>query len=476
MNLQERILQEYSRLKGMEPDFLIPLPPTASNRKYFRLSKGNDSMIACYNPDRAENEAFLYVQKKLAGAGVNVPEIYFSDLENHLYFQQDLGDVMLLDLADTYRGKGSREYLDWYKRVIGQMPAIQYKASLDFDFSMCFPRDAFDKQSVFWDLNYFKYYFLKLMYVPFHEQELENDFHRLADFLMDADTGYFLFRDFQSRNIMIRDNEVFFIDFQGGRRGALQYDLASLLFEAKARLTLDERRELLEHYLNVFSEYSFFDRVKFMKFFPAYCLIRMLQAFGAYGYRGYFEKKSLFLQSIPLALGNLNELLDTWDLGVEIPHLHSVLEKMCKDLKVTGLPESLDKLLISINSFSYKKGIPQDFTGHGGGFVFDCRALPNPGRLEEYKDKTGMDAAVIEFLEKEQDVKDFLRWTGELVSASVSNYLERGHEHLMISFGCTGGQHRSVYCAEQVYKLIREKYDVRIKIRHIEQETSSYGR
>jgi aminoglycoside/choline kinase family phosphotransferase len=467
---QNDILGAYQKFTGKVPEFCISLPPTASNRLYFRLSDGKNSLIAAYNPDRAENEAFIYIQKKLAGAGVNVPEIYYSDLDTHIYLQQDLGDINLLDLVEEYRQNKSSEYLQWYRKVIEQMPAMQYQSSLDFDFSVCYPRKAFDRQSIMWDLNYFKYYYLKLTYIPFHEQKLEDDFQRLTDFLLEAKDTFFLFRDFQSRNIMIFGNKVYFIDFQGGRRGALQYDLASLLYEAKSGLTADERSELLEYYLNVYSEQTFFNKKKFLKYFPAYCLIRALQAFGAYGYRGYFERKSLFLQSIPPAIENLKWLINDYELGVDIPHLTQALQKMISQVKHPVKNVSSGNMHVQLNSFAFKKGIPQDYSGHGGGFVFDCRALPNPGRYDQFKDKTGLDKEIVDFLNDKQEVKEFLRHACKLISASVENYLQREHEHLMVSFGCTGGQHRSVYCAEQLYRCLREKFDIQISIIHHEIE------
>lgn len=464
------ITEAYRKYTGKNPDFSIPLPPTASNRQYFRLSSGEQTLIACYNPDKAENEAFFYIQKKLTEAGVRVPEIYYTDPERLFYLQEDLGDVKLFDLVENYRKNHREDFLAWYKLVIDQMPAIQYKTAQDFDFSHCYPRAAFDRQSVIWDLNYFKYYFLKLQYVPFHEQKLENDFQVLADFLEEAASDFFLFRDFQSRNIMIHKDEVVFIDFQGGRRGSLQYDPASLLFEAKAGLTAEQRNTLLAYYLDVFSAYDFFNRDEFLRYFPAFCLIRILQAFGAYGYRGYFEKKSLFIQSIPPAMENLKWILANFDLSVQIPQLKTCLNNMTAGFKYDAGLQSPGNLLIRIHSFAYKNGIPPDYSGHGGGFVFDCRSLPNPGRHEAYKDMTGKDKAVIDFLQEKKEVQNFVRNTTELVSAAVENYRNRGHEHLMVSYGCTGGQHRSVYCAEQLYRYLSQKFDVKLSIQHSELE------
>jgi aminoglycoside/choline kinase family phosphotransferase len=322
----DSIKQLFRRYYGSEPDEINVLPPSGSNRQYFRLKKGDFSAIAAHNPDRTENKAFLYITGKLKSAGVNVPQVYADNPDKNVYLLEDLGDTDLFSLVNDDHRHTGENYLSWYKKVIDCMPAIQYQASRNFNYSFCYPRSAFDKGSMLWDLNYFKYHFLKLAYIPFHEQRLEDDFQVLADFLMEAPSDFFLYRDFQSRNIMIHNNEVYFIDYQGGRRGALQYDLASLLFEAKTSLNSLEKGELLHYYMDVFRQYTFFNKQIFLKYYPSFALIRLLQAFGAYGYRGYFERKTLFLQSIPKAIANLKWLLNTYDLGVELPHLRDINE------------------------------------------------------------------------------------------------------------------------------------------------------
>jgi len=466
------IEETYKKFSGKQPDFIQPLPPSGSNRRYFRTGIEGNTIIAAYNPDRAENEAFIYITQQLRDAGANVPEIYFQDLDHHIYLLEDLGDVDLFKLVSEARHKGKEDYSDWYKEVIRTMPAIQYKAAKDFDFSICYPRSAFDKQSMLWDLNYFKYHFLKLAYTPFHEQKLEDDFHTLVDFLMEAPSDFFLFRDFQSRNIMIRNNQVYFIDYQGGRKGALQYDLASLLFEAKTALSPELRSEMLEFYLDEFRTYSFFNRKTFLRYYPGFILIRLLQAFGAYGYRGYFERKPYFLQSIPPAMANLKWLLFNLELGIKLPHLTATLKQMIDQpaFQATYLPN--DKLAVSVFSFSYRKGLPEDYTGNGGGYVFDCRLLPNPGILDQFKGLTGKDKAVIDFLENKPEVEQFLRNVKNIVFSSVDDYITRGYEHLMVSFGCTGGQHRSVYCAEYLSDELRNNYDIHVNVIHREQKES----
>jgi aminoglycoside/choline kinase family phosphotransferase len=461
----KEIFRSHFRTEASE---IIPLPPSGSNRQYFRLSNQTSKAIAAYNSDRPENEAFLYITDRLKKAGVNVPTLFASDLDHNVYLQEDLGDLDLFKKVTDDHHKGSEEYFQLYKEVIQSMPAIQYKSAQDFDFSICYPRSAFDRQSMMWDLNYFKYHFLKLAYTPFHEQKLEDDFHKFVDFLMEAPSNYFLFRDFQSRNIMIHHKKVYFIDYQGGRQGALQYDLASLLFDAKTALSPEMRVKLVNYYLDVFSGYSFFDRNVFMKYYPGFALIRILQAFGAYGYRGYFERKPYFLQSIPPAIANLRWLLSEYDLGISLPHLSETLHRMVEQPAFQFSATSSDKLTVLIHSFSYRKGMPEDFTGNGGGFVFDCRALPNPGKYDEYRSFTGKDKPVVDFLKDKPEVNTFMDRVSQLVGSSVNEYKTRSFEHLMVSFGCTGGQHRSVYCAEFLAGELRKKYELNIVLKHKE--------
>jgi hypothetical protein len=324
-----------------------------------------------------------------------------------------------------------------------------------------------------WDLNYFKYYFLKLAKVPFNEQELENDFNGFVDFLLTADCNYFLYRDFQSRNVMMVENKPYFIDYQGGRKGALHYDIASILFEAKTKIPADVREELLDHYLVSLNQYLPVSREVFLKHFYGYVYIRLMQAMGAYGFRGLYEKKELFLQSIPLVLNHLEWLLNNVKLPVQLPELTRVWRYLSESDYIRQLAKIHLKLTVSINSFSYKRGIPQDDSPNGGGFVFDCRSIHNPGRYDEYKSLTGKDKPVQEFLSKEQEMSDFLNSVYSLIGQSVEKYLQRGFNHLMVNFGCTGGQHRSVFAAENLYQHLNTKFkagDVEVKLRHREME------
>ncbi len=469
INLVSELFKEWS---GAFPEITKKLPETASGRKYYRLRAGNTSAIGVYNNNKRENDAFIYLSDHLKRHKVNVPDVYRVNNDKGVYLIQDLGDISLyLYVEDIKGGENFNDFaLKTYRKVIDEMPDIQIKASIDMDFSICYPRAEFDYQSIMWDLNYFKYYFLKLAGVRFDEQYLENDFQVFARYLLEADCNYFLYRDFQSRNIMIKDDKLYFIDYQGGRRGALQYDLASLLFEAKTQLTGELRKELLDYYIKINSKERTFNPDEFIKFYPSYVLVRIMQAMGAYGYRGYYERKSFFLRSIPYAVRNMEWLLDNYNIGVKIPELLNCLKQIVNSEALREYDIKQDEFTVSVNSFSYRSGIPQDNTGNGGGFVFDCRALPNPGRYPEYSQFTGKDKPVIDFLKKEEEVIKFIDNTYSIIEASIKNYKERNFTDLMVNFGCTGGRHRSVYFAEHIAGLIKKNFKIRIKLRHTELE------
>ncbi|NOX18730.1 MAG: phosphotransferase [Chlorobi bacterium] len=476
--MNERILKSISIIVrnyfGKEADEIIPLPESGSYRKYFRVVNGNQTAIAVYNEDLKENIAFLSFTEHFLKFNLPVPKILAKDLENNGYLLEDLGDDTLFSLLIEKRkeGKFPEEVIPLYKKTLDYLPLIQVKASVGFDYSVCYPRPAFDKQSMFWDLNYFKYYFLKLAKIPFDEQKLENDFHAFADYLLTADANYFLYRDFQSRNVMIKNGEPYFIDYQGGRKGALQYDLASLLFDAKADLPHSLRAELLDYYIANLKKIIPVDEIKFKQYFFGYTLIRILQAMGAFGFRGFYEKKEHFLQSIPFALDNLDWLLKNVEFPVQIDHLSGVLKKMIDspELQKFKLNKKRSELKITIKSFSYARGIPEDSTGTGGGFVFDCRLLHNPGRYEDYKSLTGKDDAVKEFMKTRSDAEKFLTDVFSVVDRAIDAYLERRFWNLSVYFGCTGGQHRSVYCAERLKEHLQEKYNIQIELNHTELE------
>lgn len=402
-----------------------------------------------------------------------VPELYAVSADRCHYLQQDLGDSTLYGLLYEKKQKGGgfdSEILHLYRQVLADLAAIQ-QAGADMDFSLAYPRSDFDRQSILWDLNYFKYHYLKLKHVAFDEQHLENDFNVLADILLQADCSYFLYRDFQGRNIMVGD-KLYYIDFQGGRRGAAQYDVASLLYSAKSDLPEVIRKELLNHYLDV-RGLKGEERRQWLDYFWGYVLVRILQTLGAYGYRGLFERKDYFLQSIPLALNNLRQLYeDHPTLFVALPEISKIIGVLSKSLSaetMSAVSQNPGSLIVTVMSFSYKQGLPTDSSGNGGGFIFDCRALPNPGRYVEYKTYTGKDRPVIEFLQKEPAVDRFLDHAKALVGQSIEKYLERNFTSLQVAFGCTGGQHRSVYCAEKVAAWISQNYACNVVLSHREQ-------
>jgi aminoglycoside/choline kinase family phosphotransferase len=442
-----------------------------SGRKIIRLAGQKASAIGILYDVREENIAFLEFSRHFRRHGLPVPEIYADDLDQGAYLEEDLGDTSLFEFLSKNRaGENiSPSVVEGYRKVIATLPRFQIEAGRDLNYKACYPRESFDRQSIAWDLNYFKYYFLRLAGIPFSEQKLEDDFDRLTDFLLSASREYFLYRDFQSRNIMLRDGHPFFLDYQGGRKGALQYDVASLLYDAKADLPPELRQQLLDHYLDTLGEFVDLKRDAFMEHYYAYVYIRIMQALGAYGFRGFYERKAHFLQSVPYALKNLRWLLHHVTLPVALPTLISAFHSMLASEKLQGLASSADALTVRIFSFSFHRGLPKDETGNGGGFIFDGRSLPNPGREERFKLLTGMDAPVVEYLNQQESVHQFMASVMSLVDASVSSYQLRGFKNLMVSFGCTGGQHRSVYLAEQLARHLRGKNGVEVIVGHREQ-------
>jgi len=443
-----------------------------SGRKIIRLTSKGTSAIGILYGVREENAAFLEFSRHFRGHGLPVPEIYGEDLEHGAYLEEDLGNTSLFEFLSSNR-KGdviAPAAVDAYRHAIAVLPRFQIEAGRDLNYKVCYPRESFDRQSIAWDLNYFKYYFLRLAGIPFSEQALEDDFDRLTEFLLSAPRDYFLYRDFQSRNIMLRGGRPYFLDYQGGRKGALQYDVASLLYDAKADLPPELRQQLLDHYLEKVSGFVDLKRDVFMQHYYAYVYIRIMQALGAYGFRGFYERKVHFLQSVPYALKNLRWLLHNVTLPVALPTLMQAFHSMLASEKLQALASDADSLVVQIVSFSFHRGLPKDESGNGGGFIFDGRSLPNPGREERFKRLTGRDAPVIDYLSQQESVHQFLASVMSLVDASVSNYLRRGFKHLMVSFGCTGGQHRSVYLAEQVAKRLRGRSGVEVVVQHRELE------
>ena len=454
---------------GRQPVACVPLPQSGSHRRYYRLFfDDNSTLIGAYNDDVAENRAFFEYTRFFAANELNVPALIAVHEDQKHYLLNDLGTKTLYDkLCEIRKNNGDfQDVMADYRKVAAALPKFQMTSKQGLDMSVAYPRAAFDRQSMQWDLNYFKYYYLKMVNVPFNEQLLEDDYQAFMDYLLTVDDDYFLYRDFQSRNIMVFQDDVWFIDYQGGRKGALQYDIASLLYDAKADLSPEIRKELLECYLDNLSNYLTIDRTQFTSYFHAFSLIRIMQAMGAYGYRGYFERKTHFLQSVPYAIRNLRYLLNQNALPANLPELRRVLQTVV-DSYAEPTPDNQDTLTVAVQSFSYKKGVPEDNSGNGGGFVFDCRALPNPGREKQYATFTGKDDCVIEYLQKHKETATFERHVCAIVDMSVDNYLERKFTHLTVSFGCTGGQHRSVYFAEKTAKHLRDKYpQIIVKVQH----------
>jgi aminoglycoside/choline kinase family phosphotransferase len=446
----------------------------ASGRKIIRLTGGEVTAIGILYGVREENVAFLEFSRHFVRHGLPVPEILAEDLSHGAYLEEDLGDTTLFEFLSQHRAGETiaAPAVEAYRKVVDLLPRFQIEAGRDLNYKLCYPRASFDRQSMAWDLNYFKYYFLKLAGIPFNEQALEVDFGRLTKFLLTADREYFLYRDFQSRNIMLRGGAPYFLDYQGGRKGALQYDIASLLYDARADLPPELRRQLLDDYLHSLAGFIELDRQVFMRYFYGYVYIRIMQALGAYGFRGFYERKPHFLQSVPYALKNLRWLVQNVELPIALPTLMQTFQRALDSEKLQRLTSAVDNpITVRISSFSFHRGPLQDETGNGGGFVFDARGLPNPGREERFKTLTGKDAPVADYLSQQESVHQFLISAMSLVDASVSNYQSRGFQNLMVSFGCTGGQHRSVYLAEQLAKHLRAQSRVEVVLRHRELET-----
>ena len=503
----------YKNQMGQEPERIEQLTGSGSNRQYFRLS-GKQTAIGVYGNSLDENRAFLYMAEHFRSKGIPVPQIYRKSADETCYLQEDLGDEVLFKAIEHGRttGKFTEKEIKLLADTIRILPKIQFDGASDMDFSYCYPLSEFNRRSILWDLNYFKYCFLKATGIEFQEDYLEDDFEHLADTLLASEANTFMYRDFQSRNVIIKDNNPYFIDFQGGRKGPIYYDVASFLWQAKANLPESLRMELLQVYFEAVQAYRPIDKEVFLHNLRHFVLFRTLQVLGAYGFRGYFERKKHFIESVPFAIANLRRLLDN-DYE-EYPYLCKLLREMtelsqfqCKDnltkkdnassptctnqaskasteettsnpvtagqkVEVATSATTTEKkaLTVRVISFSYKKGIPEDPSGNGGGYVFDCRGVHNPGRYDQYKQLTGLDQPVIDFLEKDGEITTFLSHVYALADAHVARYIKRGFTHLQFCFGCTGGQHRSVYSAQHTADYIHEKFGVKVEIIHREQQ------
>ena len=501
----QKLVELYQQWNGAEPQNVEKLPVAGSNREYYRLTDSQGrSVVGCIGTSRDENHAFVYLCKHFSKHQLPVPEMLAVSDDELRYIESDLGSISLFDAIRGGREAGGRYTLkeqELLKRTIRLLPKIQLLGAEELDFSNCYPQPAFDTDSVLFDLNYFKYCFLKATELDFHELKLEADFRLLAKDLTSAgDTQGFLYRDFQARNVMLdSQGNPYFIDFQGGRKGPYYYDIASFLWQASAKYPHKLRRELVYEYYNALKLYTevpqphaFVDRLSL------FVLFRMLQVLGAYGFRGYFERKPHFIASIPPAMQNVRELLD--ERNFPYPYLTDVLDRLTRmpkfqqieapapradGFKTTDLnpykphpqdgPATFSKydaqgpLVVKVFSFSYTKTIPEDESGNGGGYVFDCRSTHNPGRYEPYKQLTGLDEPVIRFLEDDGEILTFLDSVYKLADAHVRRYIQRGFTSLMFCFGCTGGQHRSVYSAQHLAEHIHEKFGIEVRICHREQ-------
>jgi len=450
------------------------LPASGSSRKYYRLTTGNGSYIGTYNQNIEENSAFLSFSKHFLECQLPVPHIFAVSEDKDIYIQSDFGDYTLFNSIERCLKSGyDEETIGIYKKSLNYLIDFQIVGHNNLDYSKAFPTSGFDRMSILGDLNYFKYCFLKINEeIQFNETRLDLDFQKLTDFLSEAPSDFFMYRDFQSRNIMVRDGEPYFIDYQGGRKGPLQYDVISLLYQVKACIPEEIREDLLKHYLLELERKSkgTISVTEFLKYYPAFILLRLLQVLGAYGFRGLIQNKLHFIQSIPFAIKELLHQVEKWQIPCELAELQSVIRQLVIVLPKFEHTES-EVLTVVINSFSFKNGgIPKDNTGNGGGFVFDCRALPNPGRYAQYNDSTGENDDVKEFMDSHPETHFFMQNVQMLVFQSIDNYLERGFKNLQINFGCTGGQHRSIYFAQKTAETIHGNYPmVNVIVNHVVQ-------
>ena len=501
----EALRKLYEQWKGEAPVQTERLAGAGSNREYYRMTDGEgQSVIGCIGTSRDENHAFVCLTRHFTRRQLPVPQILAVSNDELRYLQTDLGEQSLFDALRVGREAGGR-YTQQERallvKTIRELPNIQMRGARGLDWSCCYPQPEFDQDSVLFDLNYFKYCFLKATGLDFHELKLEANFRMLAKDLTAETCDAFLYRDFQARNVMLVDDEPRFIDYQGGRKGPFYYDLASFLWQASAKYPDKLRRDLIAEYYDSLKNYA---EVPSERHFKArldlFVLFRTLQVLGAYGFRGYFERKRHFIDSIPPAMDNMRNLLKNSTVDA-YPYLKEVLSNMCQlpqfapqkvvvpkradGYKTTESnvykphpqdgPATFSKydgtgpLVVRVFSFSYRKGIPEDESGNGGGYVFDCRSTHNPGRYEPYKQLTGLDEPVIRFLEDDGEITVFLQSVYRLADAHVERYLQRGFTSLMFSFGCTGGQHRSVYSAQHLAEHIHEKYGIEVRICHREQ-------
>ena len=461
-NLQKLFLSCF----GIKPQSITPLPQGGSDRRYFRLVSGEESVIGAYNPDVHENRAFIYLTQHFGSKDLPVPQVLAVADNEEFYLLSDLGNNSLFDhiVGVDWENNSKTELL---KKTLTLLVRFQVDGAVGLDFTKCYPKSEFDLQSVMWDFNYFKYSFLKPSGIRFNESTLDDDFLAFAKLLVSQPGGFFHYRDFQSRNVMLVGDRPHFIDYQGGRRGPLLYDVASFLYQARANFPQKLRNELLNFYIDEVARCVEIDKVQLVQVFPAFALFRVIQTLGAYGYRGFFERRSHFLQSIPLAAANIGYLVE--NCGLSLPTLNPILKSIAEKYgNSVEQSQPFNGLTVEVNSFSYRKGYPLEHPEHGGGFVFDCRALPNPGRIAEYKMQTGNEQPVIDYLEQHPEIDSFYQKVFALVNNAVEVYRQRAFKHLSVSFGCTGGQHRSVYMANRLANELKNIEGVKVCLYHRE--------
>ena len=472
----DRIKKLFAAFSTSPVTAIDKLPQAGSERHYFRIHTKDKNFIATYGANIKENDAFIYFSQHFKKKNLSTAKILCINSEKDIYIQEDFGDVSLLNKLEE-QGYVQSVY-ELYKESLHQLALLQVKGHEELNYKKCLTNTSFGKQAIMADLLYFKYYFLDALRKPYDKQKLIDDFEALSNYLAHTEYKFFMFRDFQSRNIMVsEDNSIHFIDYQGGMKGAPQYDVASLLWQAKANLPDDWKLNLLEDYINSFEKIAeeTVDRDVFRSQYNGYVLIRLLQVLGAYGFRGLFERKAHFLTSIPLALQNLKWFINNQSIGIAVPEFKKVLELCISDEVIQEFTpmQATDNtpLVVTINSFSYiQTGYPKDETKNGGGFVFDMRGILNPGRFDDYKHLSGLDKPVKDFLEQQTKMPDFLNSVYSIIDISVEDYIKRGFDHLTINFGCTGGQHRSVYAAEAIARHLRNKFKVKINLEHTNKE------
>jgi len=475
----EAIQQLYTEWKGQPPQSIDVLPQSGSERRYFRLHGKEGAVIGTYGANIKENESFIYFSDLFSEKKLATPQILAVSKDRVFYLQEDFGDTSLLNKLEA---AGFTPYVyDLFKKSLAELARLQVTGDKGLDYDRCLTNKEFGKQAIMADLLYFKYYFLDALRKPYDKQKLIDDFEALSNYLTHTEYKYFMFRDFQSRNIMVTpDENVHFIDYQGGMKGAPQYDVASMLWQARANLPDEWKDNLLVDYMDTFEQLinAPLDRNIFRSQYNGYVLIRLLQVLGAYGFRGLFERKAQFLTSIPLALRNLRDFFQHQSLGISVPEFKKVLDMCVADEIIQQFTPTQateqTPLIVKISSFSYRKQIPADDTENGGGFVFDCRGILNPGRVESMKTQTGRDKQVKDFLEQQTKMPEFLNSVFDIVDITVEEYINRGFENLMVSFGCTGGQHRSVYAADAMARHLKNKFKVKIELNHWVQDEKNW--